>query len=56
MKRFVVGEDLQQGYLLPDSLDDYVSEDNPVRVVEVLIDEPDPPRTFGRSMRDSEGA
>jgi len=41
MKRFVEGEDRRQAYLLPESLDDYVSEDNPVRVVEVFIDELD---------------
>ena len=38
MKRFVEGEDRRQSLLLPDSLDDYVTEDNPVRVVEVFID------------------
>ena len=41
MKRFVEGEDRRQAYLLPESLDDYVSEDNPVRVVEVFTDELD---------------
>ena len=41
MKRFVEGEDRRQSLLLPDSLDDYVNEDNPVRVVEVFIDELD---------------
>ena len=41
MKRFVEGEDRRQSWLLPDSLDDYVSQDNPVRVVEVFIDELD---------------
>jgi hypothetical protein len=41
MKRFVEGEDRRQAYLLPESLDDYVGEDNPVRVVEVFIDELD---------------
>jgi len=41
MKRFVEGEDRRQAYLLPESLDEYVSEDNPVRVVEVFIDELD---------------
>ena len=41
MKRFVEGEDRRQAYLLPESLDDYVAEDNPVRVVEVFIDELD---------------
>ncbi|TPV98814.1 MAG: hypothetical protein USCAAHI_01742 [Beijerinckiaceae bacterium] len=29
MKRFVQSEDRKQGVLLPDYLDDYVSEDNP---------------------------
>src|SRR5665213_694602 len=38
MKRFVEGEDRRQSFLLPQSLDDYVTEDNPVRVVEVFID------------------
>src|SRR5271154_2012783 len=38
MKRFVEGEDRRQSLLLPESLDDYVTEDNPVRVVEAFID------------------
>ena len=41
MKRFVEGEDRLQATLLPDCLDDYVTEDNPVRVIEVFIDELD---------------
>src|ERR1039457_2887756 len=41
MGRFVEGEDRRPALLLPNSLDDYVSEDNPVRVVEVFIDELD---------------
>src|SRR5271163_3240084 len=41
MGRFVEGEDRRQSYLLPKSLDDYVTEDNPVRVIEVFIDELD---------------
>ncbi len=41
MGRFVEGEDRRQSLLLPGSLDDYVTEDNPVRVVEVFIDELD---------------
>jgi len=41
MKRFVESEDRRQSLLLPESLDDYVTEDNPVRVVEVFIDELD---------------
>jgi transposase len=39
--RFVEGEDRRQSLLLPECLDDYVTEDNPVRVVEVFIDELD---------------
>jgi transposase len=38
MKRFIEGEDRTQITLLPESLDDYVAEDNPVRVVEVFVD------------------
>src|SRR5271167_4005658 len=41
MKRFVEGEERRQSLLLPESLDDYVTEDNPVRVVEAFIDELD---------------
>ena len=35
MKRFVEGEDRLQGILLPEFLDDYVAEDNLVRVIDV---------------------
>ena len=41
MGRFVEGEDRDQSWLLPSSLDDYVTGDNPVRVVEAFIDELD---------------
>src|ERR1700739_753336 len=41
MKRFVEGEDRLQGALLPHCLDDYVTENNPVRVIEAFIDELD---------------
>jgi transposase len=41
MKRFVAGEDRRQATLLPDCLDDYVTEDNPVRIVEAFVDELD---------------
>jgi transposase len=41
MKRFVEGKDRRQGVLLPEYLDDYVSEENPVRVIEVFVDELD---------------
>jgi len=38
MKRFIEGEDRGQGTLLPELLDDYVAEDNPVRVVDVFVE------------------
>lgn len=41
MKRFIQGEDRTQGILLPELLDDYVSDTNPVRVVGVFVDELD---------------
>jgi transposase len=41
MSRFVLGEELRQATLLPDSLEDYVTDDNPVRAIEVFIDELD---------------
>jgi transposase len=41
MNRFIEGEDRRQATLLPDSLEDYVTEDNPVRVIDVFIDELD---------------
>lgn len=40
MGRSVEEQDRKQDFLLPASLDDYVAEDNPVRVVEAFIDEP----------------
>jgi transposase len=39
MGRFVEGEDRRQGVLLPEYPDDYVSEENPVRVIDVFVDE-----------------
>ena len=41
MKRFVEGEDRRQGVLLPEFLDDYVSEENPVRAIDAFVDELD---------------
>ncbi|MBB3999081.1 transposase, partial [Aureimonas pseudogalii] len=41
MGRFIEGEDRLQSWLLPASLDDYVAEDNPVRIVEAFINELD---------------
>src|SRR5678810_1255545 len=39
MKRFIEGQDRSQVNLLPECLDDYLGEDNPVRVVDVFVDE-----------------
>src|SRR5918997_460037 len=41
MRRFIDGEDRRQPALLPHSLEEYVDEENPVRVIEVFIDELD---------------
>lgn len=41
MKRFIQGEDRSQSTLFPERLDDYIAEDNPVRVVDVFVDELD---------------
>ncbi|PVZ29651.1 transposase, partial [Pseudomonas sp. CC120222-01a] len=41
MKRFIEGESRTQVTLLPECLDDYITEENPVRVVDVFVDELD---------------
>ena len=41
MKRFVQSMNRTQGVLLPEFLDDYVAEDNPVRAIDVFVDELD---------------
>ena len=41
MKRFIEGQDRSQVTLLPECLDDYIGEDNPVRVVDAFVDELD---------------
>src|SRR5258708_1217777 len=41
MHRFIDGEDRMQQALLPHCLEDYVGEENPVRVIEVFIEESD---------------
>ena len=41
MKRFIEGEDRNQSTLFPETLDDYIAEDNPVRVIDVFVDELD---------------
>ncbi|TCV89485.1 IS1182 family transposase [Sulfurirhabdus autotrophica] len=39
MKRFIQGQGRNQVTLLPECLDDYISEDNPVRVIDVFVEE-----------------
>jgi transposase len=41
MKRFIEGLDRSQSTLFPERLDDYIAEDNPVRVIDVFVDELD---------------
>ena len=41
MKRFIEGANRDQGTLFPERLDDFVAEDNPVRVIDVFVDELD---------------
>jgi len=41
MSGFTQGADRNQGYLLPERIDEYVSEENPVRVIEAFIEELD---------------
>ncbi|MBS0435759.1 IS1182 family transposase [Roseateles sp.] len=39
MKRFIEGEERSQVTLLPECLDDYIAEDNPIRVVDAFVEE-----------------
>ena len=41
MKRFVEGVDRSQSTLFPEQLEDWIGADNPVRVIDVFVDEPD---------------
>src|SRR5215470_6125451 len=41
MKRYIEGEDRSQATLLPEYLDDYIDEDNPVRTVDAFVEELD---------------
>ena len=41
MARYVEGEDRSQAILFPESLDDYIAADNPVRVVDLFVEELD---------------
>src|SRR5215467_1861044 len=41
MKRFVEGTDRSQSTLFPESLEDWIKEDNPVRVIDIFVEELD---------------
>ena len=41
MKRYITGIDRSQSTLFPESLEDYIAEDNPTRVIDVFVDELD---------------
>ena len=41
MKRFVEGVDRGQSTLFPERLEDWIGDDNPVRVIDVFVDELD---------------
>ena len=41
MKRFIEGVDRDQATLFPERLEDWIGEDNPVRVIDVFVDELD---------------
>ena len=41
MKRFIEGECRTQTTLLPESIDDFITDTNPVRIVDVFVDEID---------------
>jgi transposase len=51
MARYVEGLDRRQSFLLPASIQDYVGEDNPVRVIDVFVDRIDLSELgFGRAV------
>lgn len=51
MKRFVQGQSRTQSTLLPEQLDEYISENNPVRVIDVFVDELDLDRLGFKGVR-----
>jgi hypothetical protein len=38
MERFIEGADRGQSTLFPECVEDWIGEDNPVRVIDVLVD------------------
>lgn len=41
MPRFIEGQDRQQVTLVPECLDDFIADDNPVRVIDAFVGELD---------------
>lgn len=41
MKRFIEGVSRTQSTMFPESLEDYIAEDNSVRVIDVFVDQLD---------------
>ncbi len=39
MPRFIEGQDRQQVALIPECLDDFIADDNPVRIIDTFVDE-----------------
>ena len=39
MKRFIQGQDRTQSTLLPELLDEYITQDSPVRVIAAFVDQ-----------------
>ncbi|MDG6994847.1 MAG: hypothetical protein JRN52_02900, partial [Nitrososphaerota archaeon] len=37
-KEYIEGKDRRQAILLPETLDEYVAEDNPVRLIDAFVD------------------
>ena len=44
MRRFVEGTDRGQSTLFPECLEDWIGEDNPVRMIDVFVDDADSAR------------
>ena len=56
MKRFIEGVDRDQGTLFPERLEDWIDEDNAVRVIDVFVDELDLVGLgFGRAVPEATG-
>jgi len=53
MKRFIQGDDRSQSALFPECLDDYIADDNPVRAIEVFVDELNPILVAGSDQRNA---